>query len=198
MHSCCCSVIGWADPCLSWPMSVELLWDTSVLWSLWIRTDPLLCMLLFADITKTMCGFTKTIKSISHCKIPQTFISFDRLTCQQRTSSLYGLRPTLPSYFSFPSSHHYSPFLFSTAFKRPSRFLSRLSTEQVFSESDLSRFKRTHPSTSPHSRTAVVSAVAFLSVTIRPKSQRARTVFTTQNTRFTTQITRWRSNVSTQ
>lgn len=169
--------------------------DTSVLW---ICTDSILCMHLFKDITKKMCDFTKTIKSVSHCKIPQTFISFNSLTCQQRMSSLYGLRPTLPWYFSFTSSYHYSPFLFSTAFKRPSRFLSRLSTEQIFSESDLCRFKRAHPRTNPHNRTAVVSAVAFLSATIRPKSQSARTVFTTHNTRFTTQITSWRSIVSTQ
>ncbi|KAF3838272.1 hypothetical protein F7725_010040 [Dissostichus mawsoni] len=63
---------------------------------------------------------------------------------------------------------------------------------------EVSRVNRTHPSTRPPTRTAVVSAVAFFSVTISPKSQSAKTVFTTQNTRFTKQMSTRRTMVSTQ
>lgn len=136
-------------------------------------------------------------KGISPLKIPD-FISHNRSTAIQKPSVLYCLDQHYHHPFPSTFSGHYSAFLFSTAFSRPSRQLSRWSTEEAFSESVVSRVKRTHPSTSPPSRTAVVSAVAVLSVTISPKSQSAKTVFTNQNTRLTTQISRRRMMVSTQ
>lgn len=92
----------------------------------------------------------------------------------------------------------YSAFRFSMALSRPSSVLIRWSTLDFFSQSGVSRDRRTHPSTRPPTRTAVVSVLAVLSVTMSPNSQSARTVFTTQNTRFTTHMSSRRRTVSTQ
>ncbi|MEQ2159471.1 hypothetical protein GOODEAATRI_023212, partial [Goodea atripinnis] len=74
----------------------------------------------------------------------------------------------------------------------------RPSKLEDFSEAEVNRVSRTTTSTRTPTRIAVVSAEECLSVTISPKIQSAKTVFTTQNSCLKTAISKRRRIVRIQ
>lgn len=82
-----CSLIGWSDTSMNEPVGVEFPLETQVRTETCEYADSMLPSTVCTTtqmLQQKTCDFTKAIKNVSHCKILQTFISINSLTCRER------------------------------------------------------------------------------------------------------------------